>query len=36
MLHMFEKITLDELREMFGTHIPMDIFMALEHWGRAP
>ena len=33
---MFEKITLEELHEMFGTHIPMDVIMALEHWGERP
>lgn len=33
---MFEKITLEELREMFGTHIPMDVIMALENWGERP
>lgn len=33
---MFEKITLDELRTLFGTHIPMDVIMALEHWKESP
>lgn len=33
---MFDKITLDELRTLFGTHIPMDVIMALEHWKESP
>ena len=33
---MSDKITPDELSILFGTHIPLDVIMALEHWRESP